>query len=183
MPYNKNRDGTVYIPTGNPDTVNYNPNYAPGELGVYYDYVQRSYQIVQLDSGATSATPFGAVAANQIAFWKDKTNYIVTNDNRFALGGAPAANSAYRNFVAGVFRNAGTPGNTMHILQRGNAINVASDGNGAIGDSAVVLVSASANQVTNVAAGTAPGPVPLGQIRGAAVSNVITVDLAIPSIN
>ena len=183
MPYNKNRDGTVYCPTSNPDTVNYTPPYAPGETGTYYDYGQRSYQIVQLDSGATSATPAGAVAANQAAYWKDKTNYIVTNDSRMAMGGAPAANTAFRNFIAGFFRNAVTAGNICHIIQRGNNIGVNSDGAGAIGDACVGSTSTTLAQCTNVAAGTAPGPMVLGIIRGAAVAGVINVDLNIPSIN
>lgn len=182
MPYNKNRDGTIYSPTGNPDTANYTPAYAPGEMGVYYDFGQRSYQIVQLDSGATSATPTGAVATNQLAYWKDKANYIVTNDARFALGGQ-GANSAYRNFVAGVFRTTVTAGNICHIIQRGNNIGVASDGSGAVGDSAICATSTTLAQVTNVAAGTAAGPQVLGVIRGPAVSSVIPVDLNIPSIN
>lgn len=184
MPYNKNRDGTIYIPTGNPDTVNYTPAYAPGELGVYYDFGTKSYQIVQLDSGATAATPSGAVAANQLAYWKDKVNYVVTNDSRFALGGGAAANSAYRNFVAGVFRPlAPTPGNIIHVLQRGFNLQVASDGTGAVGDTAVCNTSTTLLQVTAVTAGTAPGPMALGQIRGAAVAGIIPVDLTIPSIN
>lgn len=182
MPFNKNRDGSVYSPTGNPDTCNYGPAYAPGETGTYYDFGQRSYQIVQLDSGATSATPTGAVAANQVAYWKDKTNYIVTNDARMAVGGQ-GANNAYRNFVAGFFRTAVTPGNICHVIQRGNSIPCNSDGAGAVGDSAICASSTSLAQVTNVAAGTAAGPQVLGVIRGAAVGGVINVDLNIPSVN
>ena len=181
MPYNRNREGTVYIPTRNPDTVNYTPNYAPGELGVYYEFNQNAYQIVQLDSGATSATPTGVVAANELAFWKDKANYIVTNDVRLAMGGQ-GANSAFRNFVAGVFRVAATAGNIVHVLQKGNSIAVKSDGNGAIGDTAVADTSTTTARVTAVTAGTAATCNPLGTIRGASSGGNINVDLNIPSV-
>jgi len=80
MPNNKNRDGTVFVPTGNQDTVNYTPNYALGQRGVYYGGNQNAYQIPLLDSGAPSATPTGVLAANELVCLKAKDDYIVIND-------------------------------------------------------------------------------------------------------
>jgi hypothetical protein len=63
-----------------------------------------SYLRVQLDSGACSLTTIGAVAAYQLAFWKDQSKGIVTNDkNQCDCGAAGAINR-----VAGVFQNAVT---------------------------------------------------------------------------
>lgn len=78
------------------------PVYAPGELGQQF-FEQDTGQVclrVLLDSGATSATPTGAVATGQLAFWKNQSQNLVTNDQRFSdVGPAGAANH-----VAGVFQ-------------------------------------------------------------------------------
>lgn len=179
MPNNKNRDGTVFIPTGNPETVNYTPNYAPGELGTDYSFNQKHYQVVQLDSGATVSTPTGIVATNALAFWKDRANYLVTNDRRFAEGGA--ATGSYANKVAGRFGNAVTAGNFCHITQRGIA-NLLDGGNTfAVGESVIAeadLVAAA----DRVAVGTAVTFQLLGFARGGASGGVVSVDLNIPSV-
>jgi hypothetical protein len=179
MPNNKNRDGTVYIPTGNPETVNYTPNYAAGELGTDYSYNQKHYQIVQCDSGATVSTPTGIVATNMLAFWKDRTNYIVTNDRRFAEGGN--ATQSYQNKVAGRFGNAVTAGNICHITQRGIA-NLLDGGNTfAVGESVIAENDLVAG-ADRIAVGTAVTFQRLGFARGAAAAGVVSVDLDIPSV-
>lgn len=128
---NTNRDQTPYLPTGNPDTTNIsalpsatNPanNWRPGELGKAFDVNDKAYQRVKLDSGVSASNTVGVVAANQLAFWKDRANYIVTNDKRQAVFGGVA--NSFANNVAGVFRTAVTAGNVCDILQRGRAINV-----------------------------------------------------------
>jgi hypothetical protein len=155
----------------------------PGSIGVTFEAgnPQRSYQRVLLDSGATAATPTGVVAANQLAYWKDKPTYTVTNDSRMAYGGT-GTTPTFENFVAGVFRVAGTAGYVVDVCQRGQAISVASDGNGAVGDTAVADTSTTTARVGKTTAGTAPTYMPLGIIRGAAVNSVISVDLDIPNV-
>lgn len=187
---NRHSAGTVWLPTGNPDTTNITPTDfnsmggQPGSLGVTFEATppDRSYQRVQLDSGATAATPTGAVAANQVLYWKDKGAYLVTNDSRFALGGGSGANG-FRNAGAGILRNAPTPGNFIDILQRGRAIPVNSDGTGVIGDIAVISTSTTVPEVTAVAAGTAPTTRPvIGVIRAVAVGANISVDVDMPNV-
>lgn len=180
MPNNKNqRGGTVFIPTQNPETVNYTPNYAPGELGTAYSFGLKDYQITQLDSGATVSTPTGVVATNQLAFWKDKASYLVTNDRRQAFGGI--ATTSYQNMIAGRFGSAITAGNICHIQQRGVG-NLLDGGNTfAVGESVIAeadLVAAA----DRVAVGTAVTFQRLGFARGAAAAGIVAVDLDIPNV-
>jgi hypothetical protein len=142
----------------------------------------RAYQRVKLDSGATAATSSGVVAANQLAYWKDKSQYIVTNDSAQALGGAGAANSAFRNFIAGIFRSAVTAGNICDVLQAGQSISVKTTGSPATGDTLVGDTSTTAAQAATVTAGTAPTCRPIGIVRGAAVANVTPCDVDIPVV-
>lgn len=182
-PYQKGTPGTLNSPT---------PWYAPGEIGSAYNdqSTGRAYVRVLLDSGATSATPVGAVAVGQTAFWKDRTAGIVTNDKRFCDNGATAVASSV-NRVAGFFSVAatagggvnGTDGNPLYyvtdLIIQGLAVNVASDGNGAAGDYAVSDSTASTARVTRTAAGTAPVSQALGVIRGASANSLIAVDVSI----
>lgn len=176
---NANRTQTVYLATGNPDTQNEVTPYRPGQLGQAFDVNDRMYQVVTLDSGATAATPTGAVTAGQLAFWKDRSTYTVTNDKRFADTGA----TNYFNTVAGIFRSSSlTAGAQICVLQRGRSISVASDGSGAIGDIAVAKQAVSTGVVTNVAAGTAPVSQVVGTIVSVAANSLISVDVDIPNI-
>lgn len=82
------------------------PFFAPGEIGCAFNEQDTggSYLRAKLDSGATSATAVGAVAAGQLAFWKDQSNAIVTNDkNQCDVGPLGAVNR-----VAGIFQLAVT---------------------------------------------------------------------------
>lgn len=179
MPNNKNRDGTVYLPTGNPETSNFTPNYAAGELGTDFSYNQKHYQAVVLDSGATVATPTGIVAVNQLAFWKDRQNYIVTNDKRMAEGGA--ATQSWENKVAGRFGTAVTAGNFCNVQQRGIG-NLVDGGNTfAVGESVIAENDVIA-AVDRVAVGTACTFQRIGFARGAAANSIVSVDLDIPSV-
>jgi len=164
---------TAYFDTGNPATFNSATLYAGGQLGQVYETNTNTFQIVKGDSGMTASTPTGVVAAGDVAFWKDRAAYLVTNDSRAVTG--------FRNEVAGIFRTTVTAGYYCTVQQRGNAISVASDGNGADGDVAVAN-SGTAADVTAVTAGTAPTYIPVGIIRGAAAAGFISVDLNVPSI-
>jgi hypothetical protein len=97
------RIANPYMTNGTPDLTNYASPYPyPGELGCALNDQNTggSYLRVQLDSGATSATAVGAVAAGQLAFWKDQSNAIVTNDkNQCDVGPTGAVNR-----VAGIFQ-------------------------------------------------------------------------------
>jgi len=147
---NRQSAGTIWLPTGNPDTTNITSTDfnsmggQPGSLGIRFEASPpgNAYQRVQLDSGATVSSPSGIVAANTLAYWKSKANYIVTNDSAQALGGAGVANSGFRNFIAGIFRSAVTAGNYCDILQRGQNISVNTTGTSAVGGQVVGDTSA-----------------------------------------
>ncbi len=190
---NRQSAGTVWLPTGNPDTTNITSadfnslGGQPGSLGVRFEASppDRAYQRVQLDSGATASTTVGIVAANQLAYWKDKSKYLVTNDVAQAnvvAGQSIALNSGFRNFVAGVFRVAGTAGSYIDILQRGRQISVKTTGTVAAGDFLVSDTSTSAAQAVAVTAGTAPTCKTLGIATGPAVANVSPCDVDIPEV-
>jgi hypothetical protein len=183
---NASRKQSAYIVTGDPDTVNW-PRadfdvVAPGEGGQVYDFNDRTYQVVQLDTGATAATAVGVVAANQVGYWKDKNADppLVTNDRAQAQGGA--ATSSYLNMVAGVFRNAATAGRIVHILQRGDNIPCADGGNSFAVGEFVIAEAAAAAAVDRVAVGTAATFQLLGVARGAAAGGNVNVDLNIADI-
>jgi hypothetical protein len=197
---NRQSAGTIWLPTGNPDTTNITPaNWGPtttnvtmggqpGSLGIKFEASppDRAYQRVQLDSGATASSPAGVVAANQLAYWKDKSQYIVTNDinqaNAVNMAGVAWTNSGFRNFVAGIFRSAVTAGNYCDILQRGRSISVKTTGSPAPGDFLVSDTSTTAAQAATVTAGTAPTCKTLGVVVGAAVANVTPCDVDIPEV-
>lgn len=122
-----------FMPQGTPDKTNApTPVYDPGEVGCSFNdqNIGGAYLRVLLDSGATSATPTGAVAQGQLAFWKNQSQSLVTNDQRMCdVGPAGAANR-----VAGIFQLAvtaapgvnGTNGQPLQymcdlIIQRGSA--------------------------------------------------------------
>ena len=174
---------TAYIgPFASYDKVNTATLYKPGELGIRVaDAFGREYQFVQLDSGATASTTVGAVAVGQLAFWKDKSKYLVTNDIIQCVGGSSAA----RNEVAGVFQVAGTAGNYCYVQQKGRSVNacalVSSSPN--IGDWIVADNTAAKAQCAVVAIATAPTVQPLGKAAASGSSvTTIAVDLDIPGI-
>ncbi len=181
MPNTPNRQ-TQYIHAGNPDTDDRSPLYAEGELGMVLQANDRSYQRVQLDSGATSATSTGVVTANDLAFWKAKgPDYIVTNDQAQAIGSG--VSNAWRNQVAGVFRAAITAGNFCFVLQRGDLIPVNATGGG--NGQTAIANSGSDADVAFEAVGTQATYSPLGIAReatGDTTAGMANVDLNIPSI-
>jgi hypothetical protein len=204
MPFgNRQSAGTIWLPTGNPDTTNIAPTDfglpatptsvgmggQPGSLGIRFEagFANRAYQRVQLDSGCTASTSVGVVAANMLAYWKDKANYIVTNDvnqaNAALMQGVAWSNNGFRNMVAGIFRSSSlTPGNFIDILQRGRSISVKTTGSPVQGDFLVSDTSTSAAQAATVTAGTAPTCKTIGVVVGATVSNVTPCDVDIPEV-
>lgn len=175
MPNDINSQTMYFGMFGGPDTFNAAELYEAGQLGLPHQSTDKSYQRVQLDSGATASTPIGAVAANQLAYWKDKNTYLVTNDRRFAT-------TAYQNFVAGVFRLAVTAGYYCDILQRGDNINLIDGGNSfAVGEPVFAEADAAA-AVDRVGVGTASTYQQLGTARGAASGGVVAVDVDISPI-
>ncbi len=164
--------------TGSFDTYNASELYAGGQLGLRVEKNDLTYQLVQCDSGATAATATGAVAAAQLAFWKDPDTYLVTNNSPQALGGQVA--NAYRNFVAGVFRTAVTAGNYCFILQRGSGVDVKMTSGGGVGQQIMANTGTAADFVS-VAVGTALTYLGYGVQRAAAANNLVNVDLNIPT--
>lgn len=180
---NAARHQTIWLPTGDPDTTDISSadfNAAggqPGSLGQKFDHNDRVYQRVQLDSGADSTTPVGAVAANQVAYWKDKDSYLVTNNRDQAIGGS--GTSAYANAVAGIFRNASTAGYFIDILKKGENIPVADGGNTFAAGESVIAEAAAAAAADSIAVGTAVTFQRIGFARGAASGGNVNVDVDI----
>jgi len=174
-----------YMPQGTPNLTNspsypphistaLTPFYAPGEIGCRFtdQNTGREYHRVILDSGATSATPTGAVAANQLAFWKSRAAYLVTNDKRFAESGPTAA----VNQVAGIFQVAATPGYVTDLCVAGIGVSVASDGAGTAGCYVFADTTASVARVTaSATVATAPLSQPLGVLKTAGATAIVDV--------
>jgi len=108
MSPNRWEQPAVYLQSGDPEQENTPILYAPGLLGARFTVNQPSrgqvgaeegrskrYQLIRTDSSMTVAPFRGAVA-----WWSDKTQYLVTTTVT-ALG---------RGRIAGVFQNAITPG-------------------------------------------------------------------------
>src|SRR5882672_7660069 len=73
-------DQSLYIgPFSNIEAMNSTTLYKPGELGSQVQLGTKSYQLIQVDSGAAASTA-GAPTAGDVAFWKNRAAYIVTND-------------------------------------------------------------------------------------------------------
>jgi hypothetical protein len=184
---NRHSAGTIFLPTGNPDTTKISltdfqsQGGHEGSLGQQFEAgnALRSYQRVYVDSGATAATPAGAVAANQAAYWKDRSTYTVTNDSRFAGGGA-LAGGGYINAVAGVFRNGTSAGYIVDVLKRGYEIPLKDGGNSfAAGQPVIAEADATAAAFDRVNVGTAAPSQQVGVARGAAANGVVSVDVNI----
>ena len=190
---NSNRQQTIWLgPFSNPDEVHISvadwdsAAGQRGQLGMVHEYNNRTYQRVKLDSGATSATPTGAVAANDLAFWRYKGDstvqpYTVTNDRRFAMN-LTEATAAYANFVAGIFRVAASAGEYVDILVKGSNIACADGGNTFAAGETVFAELDSAAAVNRTAVGTMPSYLTLGIARGAASGGNVNVDIDIPNM-
>lgn len=183
MSYNT-RLQPMYLQSGDPNTENVAVLAYPGSLGARLTVKEpgppgspgavagrfKTYQLIQTDSGMAVGPFPGAVA-----WWADKTKYLVTTDST-KLG---------RGRIAGVFNNAITPGNYGCIQTQGPATvkfidavvvaNVAVAGN-------FVIPSATAGKADVMAAGTATTYPPLGVTAGTLAGGDSTgiVDLDVP---
>ena len=166
------RIANPYMPNGTPDATNVETLYAPGELGCGFNDQMggRSYARVKLDSGATSSNPVGAVATGQLAFWKDQTAGIVTNDKRQCDVGPTGA----INRVAGIFPAAKTAGYYCDIVISAKSQNVLTDGTVLKG------AQATADTTANVARAiytTGVNTAPVSQVLGTMLSSTATNNL------
>ena len=160
-------DQTLYVgPYANVEAINTTTLYRPGELGSQIQIGTKAYQLIQLDSGATASTAAGTPVAGHLAFWKNRSTYLVTN-NKAACetpGNAPGASA-----VAGVFCSlsggaAGTAtitaGNYGVIQQRGSHVGILSGSNSAVAGDQLTSDSASGTaQAQKYTPGTAPATV------------------------
>jgi hypothetical protein len=180
---------SLYIgPFQNIEAMNSAVLYKPGELGSHVELGAKAYQLVQVDSGAALSTA-GAPLAGQIAFWKNKAAYIVTNDKIQAEGatllaaGVPTVTIANAiNSVAGVFCSlaggaAGTASITSGyygvVQQRGPHVGVlTSSGTAANGDFLIALTTGAPPGALRVAAGTALVSMPVA--RATAATSIVT---------
>ena len=172
----------VYLQSGDPETENTATLSYPGLLGSRFTVIQpsrspaaaeagraKTYQLIKTDSTMSVAPYVGAVA-----WWSDKTQYLVTTSPT-ALG---------RGRVAGVFQNAITPGYYGCIQTRGPATVKFVDAPTANPTAAglFVIPSATAGKADCLAAGSAATYPPLGVSSGVydATNTVAVVDLDVP---
>lgn len=172
-PYQVGSAGTLNAPT---------PFYAPGEIGQAYNCQStgRGYVRVKLDSGATSATPTGAPLVGQLAYWKDRTAALVTNDSRMSDCGP----SGFINRVAGVFSVVpttaaginGTDGQPLQyvtdIIIQGLSVPVATTGTPVLGSIATAdTTTTTARALTTGAVNTAPPSQTVGTVKSVTVTS------------
>jgi hypothetical protein len=172
----------VYLQSGDPESENVASLWAPGTLGARFTVIQptrsaaaaeagrsKTYQLVQTDSTMT-VNPF----AGAVAWWSDKTKYLVTTSPT-ALG---------RGRIAGVFQNAITPGYYGCVQTHGPATVKFIDAVTAQPTAAglIVIPSATAAKADCLAAGSAATYPILGYSSGVydAVNATAVVDLDVP---
>lgn len=182
MSPNNNPMGPVYLQSGDPEQENALSLQYPGQLGMRYTVVQpsrsapsaedgraKTYQLIQTDSSMTVAPFRGAVA-----WWSDKTKYLVTT----------TVTTLGRGRIAGVFQNAITPGYFGCIQTKGpatvkfiDAVNTAPTAAGLF-----VIPSATNGKADTTAAGTAATYPTLGVTAGVynATEATAVVDLDVP---
>jgi hypothetical protein len=152
----------VYIQSGNPYTEDAPVDNYPGTLGARFTMMHpvsrasgapapraKRFQRVIVDAAAAAAPKVG-----QPVYWSDRAAYKVTTAGGTTL-----------NQLAGVINNAATRGNVTIIQTGGPCMVRASDANVAAAVAgADTLVGGAADLAVLVAAGTAPGTLPLGVV-------------------
>jgi hypothetical protein len=191
MSPSKYEQPAFYLQSGDPEGENVPILAYPGQLGIRFTITspQRSapgtasgtsgrskrYQIVKTDSTMTVAPFPGAVA-----FWGDKSQYVVTTTN--------PTNAYGRNRIAGKFSNAVTPGNYTCVQFEGPGVVKLADNvtqANVLAGAFVIADPGGVNAKANVTAtGTAPVTAPLGTVSSPLVFNTqdltVVVDLAVP---
>jgi hypothetical protein len=172
----------VFLQSGDPEQENTPTLAYPGQLGMRFTVIQptrsapgaesgrsKTYQIVKTDSTMTVAPFVGAVA-----WWSDKTGYVVTT----------TVTTLGRGRIAGVFQNAITSGNYGCIQTGGPATVKFIDAVTAAPTVAglFVIPSATNAKADCLAAASAPTYPPLGVSAGVydATNTVGVVDLDVP---
>jgi hypothetical protein len=190
MPSYYGRIVNPYMPQGSASKTNApSPYYAPGELGgIFNDPDGKTYLRVQLDSGATTGVGPGIVAVGQLAFWKDQSKFIVTNDkNQCDLGASGAVNR-----VAGIFGVAvtaapgvnGTDGQPKmymcDLIVKAQAYPIQATGTIVAGAVALADTTASVSRAVSAATVTTA---PVSQVLGVFTTTVITNNLSPCDVN
>lgn len=169
------------VPNGNPFTWHSNTDglngvglLEPGELGGVLPWSGHQFQLVKMDSGATSATATGVPAAGQVAFWKDRTQYLVTNNPLQADVSLIPANTVTkdaRNSVAGLIEMAVVAGENFFVHQKGSTGVSGKDSGAGVKSSSspnpgdvFVAATGTGADATSVAAGTAPTAQEIGVV-------------------
>jgi hypothetical protein len=172
----------VYLQSGDPENENTPTLAYPGLLGARFTVIQpnrspagaeagrsKTYQLIQTDSTMTVAPFLGAVA-----WWADKTKYLVTT----------TVTTLGRGRIAGVFQNAITPGYYGCVQTEGPATVKFVDAPVAAPTAAglFVIPSATNAKADCLAAGTAATYPPLGVSSGVydAAQALAVVDLDVP---
>lgn len=155
--------GPVAIPLLNSSSL-----YKGGELGSRITLVGQEFQIVKTDSGPTTIT------AGDVAFWKDRANYVVTNK----LADAPEG----RNGVAGMFPATVTSGNYANIQIGGRGYRTIKTAGAPNQGMTAVANSGSSSDVVGIPAGTAPTYTPLGIFTGEPAAGFAAIELTIGSM-
>lgn len=186
-------DPSLYIgPYGSIELMNTTTLYKPGELGSQIQLGAKSYQLIQLDSGATASTA-GAPVTGSLAFWKSRANYIVTTDKIQAEGATQNTATVISNViasavnsVAGVFCQTATGANVAGtasltagsygvIQQRGPHVGVLTSSGAAVnGDLLIALTTGAPPGALRVASGTALVSMPVG--RATAATSAVTTN-------
>lgn len=182
---NNIRNQPLYLVSGDPESENNASLLYPGMIGgrltvkepgppgsptTAGQFRAKTYQLIQTDSSMATAPYAGAVA-----WWADKTKYLVTTDPT-KLG---------RGRVAGVFRNAITLGNFGCIQTQGPCPNVKfvdAPTSTPTAAGLIVIPSSTAGKADCLAAASAATYPPLGVSAGAMNlgDNTASVDLDIP---
>lgn len=172
-------DQTMYMgPYTSVEAINTTTLYKPGELGSQIQLNGKSYQLVQLDSGATASTEGGTPVCGHVAYWKDRSKYLVTNDKLQAEGAnCTAACGVFVSLTSGAAGTATiTAGNYGVIQQRGTHVGVLTPVAAAAGDVLVAAPQAvqTTAAVTKFTPGTAPTSFPPIGVATAATGSVTT---------
>jgi len=169
-----NKFQPAFVWTGNPATVNEQTPHLPGQLGCKIEVGNKKWQYVQLDTGCVAANTVGVVAANDLAFWKDRTAYLVTNDIR--------QSESKSNSCCGVFGVAVTAGYYCFVQTGGRATVAQGSGTAAAGSLASAYASGTAADALFTNESTYPINLVIGRALGADSSGV-AIELLIDPID
>lgn len=179
----------VYVPSGDPETMNEPTLLYPGQLGIRFNYLNpprvanpgetntgedglpKAYKLVKTDS-TMSVTPYDGA----VAWFSDQANNVVTTSPT-ALG---------RGRVAGVFKGAVTPGyfTCVQIKGKGGVKFIDSPTAAPTAAGLLVIPSATAGKADCLAAGSAATYPLIGRSAGTVQggSSVAIVDIDVPEV-